>query len=314
MSENLFEDPAALEALRREAAALLGPAAAARLLYARGFAEGARAALQRAAEFSRMDLLPSHDAACVRPLILLPRPHARRAHTPSLYGNRRSAEALAPLGDPNPASGPSCFATAGYSSGWYSAWLGRPVLLEESECASAGAPACRFEPSSSDEAAIGRGGRLAEDLDVAAILRWAEAEAALSEPDEERADLATEAGPGSSSPIVHLWGPVMVLPYAGAVDGEIALQEIEADLGPGQVDVVVIDLTGAAADGIEAAGIARLISDFEAADLDVILAGLSPRCERALREYGVELPPLLPDLGTALTIALQFSRAAQRDH
>ena len=47
------------------------------------------------------------------------------------------------------------------------------------------------------------------------------------------------------SPAVHVWGPVMVLPYSGAGDSIAALETIAADLGAGAIRVVVLDVTGA---------------------------------------------------------------------
>ncbi len=318
MSLSLLEDPCALEALRREALALLGPIGAARMLYARGFAEGALEALKQAGDFSRMDLGGTGSALACRPLILVPRADVRGRAAPRLHANRCSTEALARGPGQTPASGPSCFATAGYSSGWYSAWLNEPVILQETQCVSAGDRACRFEPhqaeASQDRAAGAWGTEILVDLDVGAILRWAREESALAEAGEN-VD-ASESLPGCdlTSPGIHLWGPVMGLPYAGAIDGELALEEIEADLGPGEIEVVVLDLTGAGTRGVETAGIARLLARFEEAELDVILAGLSPGSERALRASGIELPLVERDLGTAVAAAFRFARASRQNH
>ena len=314
MSPSFLEDPDALETLRRECVALLGPAGAARMLYARGFAEGALEALKHARDFSRMDLPVAGRSAGFQPLILVPEAAAPGRRALRLHGNRCSTESLALGPGERPAPGPSCFATAGYSSGWYSAWLNQPVVLQETQCVSAGDPACRFEPRAADAAQGTWATEILAHLDVGAILRWAQEEVALAELPEYTEDPESAASCDPASPVIRLCGPVMVLPYAGAEDGEIALEEIEADLGPGQIEVVVLDVTGASTEGVEAAGIARLLASFEAAELDVILAGLSPGSEQALRNRGLELPLVERELGSAIAAGFRFVQATRQNH
>ena len=77
------------------------------------------------------------------------------------------------------------------------------------------------------------------------------------------------------SPAVHVWGSVMILPYSGLEDSQAALEAIQEDLGPGQLQVVVVDLTGAEVDTVEGRGLLQLIDSLTACGLETVVVGMS---------------------------------------
>ena len=101
----------------------------------------------------------------------------------------------------------------------------------------------------------------------------------------ESARESTGAGPGGPegemlggfdplSPAAHVWGPVLVLPYSGSEDSLAAVELIRADLGPDQIRVVVIDVTGVRIEAIEAAGLLRLVDALESLAIESVIAGI----------------------------------------
>jgi hypothetical protein len=174
------------------------------------------------------------------------------------------------------AEDPICFVTAGYSTGWYSALLGRNVLVRETQCAASGSSRCHFEArplqdwiAASDPWAQG----LLPYLDFERL--QIQARQHVSEL-EELDDASMMGGFDPMSPAVHVWGPVMVLPYSGFLDSDAAIEAIQADVGSAHIEVVVVDVTGARIDAIEASGLVQLVNELESQRIETILVGLSP--------------------------------------
>src|SRR3990172_5954040 len=92
------------------------------------------------------------------------------------------------------------------------------------------------------------------------------------DPSEAEGDLLGSFDP--LSPAAHVWGPVLILPYAGTDDALECLEVIRADLGPEQIRVVVIDVTGLRLDALEVTGLIRLTDTIEAAQLETVIAGM----------------------------------------
>ncbi len=108
------------------------------------------------------------------------------------------------------------------------------------------------------------------------------------------------------SPAAHIWGPVMVLPYSGAADSMAALDTVDDDLGTSQVRVVVVDVTGARIEALEAAGLAQLLDHIEGAGAEAIVAGLSAE---ATPRFGLASPLLARDLSEGIALGFQMCLA-----
>ncbi len=207
---------------------------------------------------------------------------------------------------------PICFVTAGYSAGWYSALLGRNVLVRETECAACGSSRCLFEArpvqdwiASSDPWAQG----LLPYLDFKRMQQQAREHVSQL---EELDDSSMMGGFDPMSPAVHVWGPVMVLPYSGFQDSDAAIEAIQADVGRMHIEVVVVDVTGARIDAIEASGLVQLVNQLEAQRIETILVGLSPSARYYIPAGTSPGTPLHShDISAGIALAFQVCGAAR---
>ncbi len=114
------------------------------------------------------------------------------------------------------------------------------------------------------------------------------------------------------SPAVHVWGPVMILPYSGPEDGVLALDSIREDVGPDQIRVVVVDATGALIDPVEVMGLTRLLDALEAKGVESIMVGIGDRASGYLQAHGDghEAPLMARNLSEAIALGFQISQCS----
>ncbi len=114
------------------------------------------------------------------------------------------------------------------------------------------------------------------------------------------------------SPAVHVWGPVMILPYSGPEDGVLALDSIREDVGLDQIRVVVVDATGAVIDPVEAVGLSRLLDALEAKGVESIMVGIGDHATGYLqaRGEGHGAPLVARDLSEAIALGFQISQGS----
>jgi len=211
-----------------------------------------------------------------------------------------------------PASGRACWVSAGYTSGWLSGVFGSDIVALETTCSASGAESCRF---------------LARELDA-----WSETTAAdanhLEVPPLDglpfaafREMVASRELEAGNTPMVvdpqdaavHIWGPVMVIPFSGADEALLALELIGRDAGAEGVSVVVVDLTGVVVDAaFGAAALEQIIERVDAWGIDVVLAGVSPLSEAVVHD--LSHPPLMiqKDLHEAIAAAFQVADSQRR--
>ncbi len=318
-SGTAFKDPAALSALRRDAFESAGPQYGIGILYGLGFAEGMFDGLRVVARFQSGSGPPLPASGAALPMVFQPdEGRVRGCFAGSLT---TSEEAVVHLRDYAAAADPICFASAGYAAGWYSAILDETILVREVRCVGCGAAHCRFEAQRL-EAWLAQGGSWLDDivpyLDFDAIRTRAQARVDCAQPivvgpapGEEAGDMM--GGFDAMSPAVHVWGPVMILPYSGADDCLVALETIYEDLGPDQVRVVVIDATGASIDAVEAIGLARLLNVLHAQNLETVLVGVGEQSARYFDAHVDRLtaPILARGLSEAITLGFQMSLASR---
>ena len=115
------------------------------------------------------------------------------------------------------------------------------------------------------------------------------------------------------SPAVHIWGPVMVLPYSGFLDAGACLDTVIADLGPDQVRVVVLDVAGAQIGGVEAADLTRLLDRIESLGLETIVSGLAQGADHPFRnpDGGLAMPLLARDVVEGIALGFQLTLASR---
>ena len=302
-----FHDPDALERLRSSAFESVGLPYAEGVLYGIGLAEGLYDALRIARRFAGpLGGTPSHAGTGVGMLFTPSRMSPDRRFSGALYG---STEATVHLRRYGASPEPVCHVSAGYCAGWYSALFNEFILVRERACGTAGHSCCEFEA---------RPARTWIEADN----RWAISLLAYLNFDSMR-DAAqkriTESGEESEgdmmcgfdplSPAVHVWGPVMVLPYSGAGDSLAALDTIATDLGPRAIRVVVLDVTGARIDGVEATGLVRTLDEVARRGLESVVVGIAE--EAAARWLGgpdrLALPLRAADVTEGIRLAFQLA-------
>ncbi|MAE95488.1 MAG: hypothetical protein CL910_12580 [Deltaproteobacteria bacterium] len=207
---------------------------------------------------------------------------------------------------------PACVLSAGFTSGWLSGIYDADILALETGCKASGAGKCDFlaldaAQWESGEDVTGREALLALPFqplrDV--VLRHLEEEA----PPPTEASHDFESG----APVVHVWGPVMVIPFSGAEESLLALDLIGRDPGARDVCVVVVDLSGAIIDeGFGAAALEQVLDAVEGWGAEPILTGISPLSERVVA--GLEASHLVvsKDLPEAIALGFQVAELQRR--
>jgi hypothetical protein len=203
-----------------------------------------------------------------------------------------------------------CHASAGYTSGWLSGILDADIVALEETCRATGHAECRFIAREADAWRAGGETRALAALDALAfpILREL---AAAHLPEAETHESGERYEPGS--PVIHVWGPVMVLPFAGSDECLRSLELLGRDPGARAVRVVIVDLSGAVIDeGFGAASLEQVLDSVEGAGAEPILTGISPLSERAVADLEKTHLVIRKDLPEAIAIAFQIADAQRR--
>lgn len=269
-------DRSALSELRCDVLNSVGPDYGHGILYGIGFTEGLIDAL-RVVRRLQSGAAPGSGSALLTPGPALPilfDPVRGRIQTRFGGTVANSIEAEIHCSHYGPAATPSCSVTAGYAAGWYTELLGETILVCERSCRACEDKTCRFEARRLEDWEGERA--IAEILPYLDIVALRErAERAISDegegPIEVEGELFGSFDP--ASPAVHVWGPLMILPYSGAEDSRAAVDTILCDVGE-QLRVVVIDVAGMHIAPLEAIGVLAVIEYARAQGLEPIVAGL----------------------------------------
>ena len=210
-----------------------------------------------------------------------------------------------PAGEPLAA--PACHVSAGYTSGWLSGILDLDVLALERGCRATGHADCDFlarEARAWRASGEARALALLDALPFEALRLLATQHQPVAEerPDGERYE------PGS--PVIHVWGPVMVLPFAGGDECLRSLDLLGRDPGARAVRVVVVDLSGALIDeGFGASSLELVLDAVEAWGAEPLLTGISPLSERTVAALEKTHLVIRKDLPEAIATAFQIAEA-----
>jgi anti-anti-sigma regulatory factor len=219
------------------------------------------------------------------------------------WPERHEAEAyLAAVG---PSDDPTCLVSSGYTSGWLSGIFDCDLLAVELECGASGATTCRFiarETAAGRDTSDPRVSRLLDSLPFPTC-RQLVARHLASLPEPDRGD-AFEAG----SPVIHVWGPVMVIPFSGPDESLRALELIGRDPGARDVRVVIVDLSGAIIDeGFGAVALEQILDAIESWGAEPILAGISPLSAPVLKDLESTHLVIHKDLPEAIAAGFQIA-------
>ena len=303
-------DAAFIGALHAELRERLGPGDARAALLQLGFLHGLRDALELVTHGLRAS---SPAAGASRPRLALALDATPRERGDALRGSLRDGiEARAVANSLGAQPEAVCSLSCGYASGWYSGLFDADLFARESCCAAAGGARCEFEARTPEDwAAAGD----ANPADLARLpfspLRDLVARHLASQAGRD--DDATGGSIERGAPVIHVWGPVMVIPYSGAEETIAGLGLIRRDAGARNVRVVVVDLAGAIIDeSFGALELERVLESIEQLGAEPILTGISPLSERTVA--GLEISHLIvrKDLPAAIASAFQIADAMKR--
>jgi anti-anti-sigma regulatory factor len=228
-----------------------------------------------------------------------------------LWPERAEANARRRALGPGLAPDGSCHVSAGYTSGWLSGLFEADLLALETGCSATGDASCHFvarEPEAWRAAGDSRATRLLEALPFAAFRDLVRRQEPVR---------AAERSPEAFDPeaaVIHIWGPVMVLPFSGADEALRAVELIGREPGAREVSVVVLDLSGAVLDeAFGAAALEQILESVESWGAESVLAGVGPLSQRVVAELSHQ--PLLvhKDLHHAIAASFQIARAQRRN-
>ncbi len=304
-------DPRFLGALHAELEDEFGREPANTTLLQIGFLHGLRDALRavnqlaQAGDESAFAALPSP-----LPTQLRATPAAKPAGAIELHGSwPERGEASARLASVGRSEHCACAVSAGYTSGWLSGLFDADIAVLETCCAATGAAECRFVAR---EAAAWRSEPEAPAEALLAALPFAALrEAIRNEPAPESPTPAR--GVAGEAPVIHIWGPVMVIPFCGPDEVLQALDLIGRDPAARQVSVVVLDLSNAIVDeAFGAVALEQLIEGVEGIGAEIVFAGVGELSAAVVD--GLATPPLLvvKDLHSAIASAFQVAAAQRR--
>ncbi len=325
-------DPNFLAALHAELARELDAEQTATTLLQMGFLHGLQD-VTRALALTADARADGHAASLALPLRMPCRSHERSGAPGAIWveGNWPDhQEALAHLsalgrgaascaqraeGERRPADG-VCYLSAGYTSGWLSGAFDADLVAVETSCSASGEHDCQFVAREAAEWSSRGDARAARSL---AALPFAALRAHVRERcgrDPERAlpsEITSAAAMDRDAAAVHIWGPVMVLPYAGPNETLEALELLARDPTAAAVSVIVLDLGGAIVDeAFGALALEQLVQTAEGWGAEVIFVDPSPLSDRVLAD--LDHPPLLVEKGleAAVALAFQIARSQKR--
>ncbi len=218
-------------------------------------------------------------------------------------------EAMARCSRLGPPELPGCWLSAGYTTGWLSGTLERALVVREIECAASGAAACRFEAREVAD------WQHRSDPSMEWILSEVPFEAFRKiaiEPVIVR-DTAPATDPGHfdrSQCVVHIWGPVMVLPFTTLDEALGTVEMLGRDPGISEIRSVVVDLRDQPLDeGFGAAALEQILETIESWNAQSLITGVSPAAEAVVASVEVSHLVLRKDLPEAIATAFQVADA-----
>jgi hypothetical protein len=301
-------DAAFIGALHLELRERLGPGAARAALLQLGFLHGLRDALALVTRGLRAD---GAGGGAGQPRIALALEAAPGARGAVLRGAFRDGIEARGVGSALGAQPEACCAlSCGYASGWLSGLFDSDLVARERRCAAAGEPRCEFEARTAEAWAAESPSADGDGSLPFSPLRDLVGRHLAAQVEPEG---APGAGFEGGTPVIHVWGPVMVIPYSGAQETIAGLDLIRRDPGARGVRVVVVDLGGAIIDeSFGALELERVLETIERLGAEPILTGIAPLSERSVAGLEVAHLVVQKDLPSAIAAAFQIADAMRR--
>lgn len=207
-----------------------------------------------------------------------------------------------------PGDEPTCWLSAGYTSGWLSGTLDAEIIALESSCCGCGEPTCAFEAR--EQSAWGTRDpdprlEMLGPIDFA-LFRNMALDTSSAAPDllESQGDFDRDGA------MVQIWGPVMILPYTSRENLLRTTDALSRDPSTHEINAVVLDLRNEALDDVfDTEAVEQVLASIEAWGAEPILTGVSPLSEEAI--HGFESGHLLirKDLDEAIAAAFLITEA-----
>jgi hypothetical protein len=292
-------DAEVLASLREELSARLGPGEVRTALLQLGFLHGMRDALGLV-RTGFAPLEPSALGPAAARLAIRLRPLESELRWAGAWPEALESRTL-----PSGAPSPGCHVSAGYTAGWLSGLLDADVAVREERCRAAGHEACEFVAREAESGTAS--GLEPDDLPFEALRQLAARD--LPEPEPPLESDRFEPG----TPVIHVWGPVMILPFAGTDECLRSLDLIGREPGARPVRVVVIDLGGAVIDeDFGAASLEQVLDAIVGWGAEPILTGISPLSEPVISDLEKTHLVMRKDLSVAIAAAFQIAEAQRR--
>ncbi len=219
----------------------------------------------------------------------------------------QSQEARAIRDASDETAAPVCYASMGYTSGWASGIFGADMLCLEMQCTASGGRVCSFQTR---EAAAWRASGDARAIQLLDALPFDEFRNLVGRKLAARQPAESDEHFDGSAPVIHVWGPVMVIPFSGVDEALRAVELIGRDPGARDVRVIVVDLTGAVIDeAYGAVALEQILSAIESWGAEPMLAGVSPLSEAVVASLEQDRLVIRKDLPDAIATGFQIAEA-----
>jgi predicted hydrocarbon binding protein len=218
-------------------------------------------------------------------------------------------EAYARLLKLGPDTMPSCAMSAGYTSGWLSGTLDTDVLVIEETCTACGDTACSF---TAHEVATVAATRSKAELRLVPELSYdAFREISRSFAQPLKSTTSPTTPPIDFDPtMVHVWGPVMVLPFTNIDESLRTVKMLGRTPDTCDVRSVVIDLQGECLDkSLTTVNLENILETVETWGAEAILANVSPLAEPIVADLEIKHLLLRKNLPEAIATAFQVAEA-----
>jgi anti-anti-sigma regulatory factor len=217
-------------------------------------------------------------------------------------------EAEARLTRLGPGEEPGCALSAGYTSGWLSGTLEADVFVVEQTCRSRGDEHCSFRAADLShwhEKANGHDPlRLLPALPYERLRKINRGRLSKVIRCDEVGRIDPEAD------VVHIWGPVMVLPFTDIEEALLTVEALGSDPATAEVRAVVVDLRRMEfTDDLALAALEQVLETIEAWGAEALLTGVAPLYESLVSDIEATHVLVRKDLAEAVAAAFQIAEA-----
>lgn len=200
---------------------------------------------------------------------------------------------------------PACTVSAGYTSGWLSGILDTDLVAVETCCKAAGDASCDFvarEIQRWRATGDAHGCAAADALPIGELRR---ALAAITPASEDTQPV--------EDPVVHTWGPVMIVPFASVDEALTAVDLLHSDPGLAEVSVIVIDVTEyVSQNSLDASALVPIVAAITNARAETVFAGASPALEAAITRLDPAPVLVCTNLDAAIAASFQIAESQRR--